>query len=75
MPLTQESNCVLQDCTTQDKQCDTQVYVTWKGTDKDGVLFQSDEKRISGFTDFDVKSYYEAALDLPQTTYYYNVWI
>ena len=51
-------------------QCDTQVYVTWVGKDRDGRTCLSDNFRISGFTDFGVKSYYDAAVGLPSTTYY-----
>lgn len=29
----------------------------------------SDNYRISGFTDFNVKSYYDSALKLPEQTY------
>ncbi len=71
--VTGESNCVIPDCTASDRRCDTQVFVTWKGTDLSGAMLLSDEKRISGFTSFDVSSYYTSATELASTTYYFNV--
>ena len=68
-PVT-EYNCMLFGCTAAQSQCDTQVYVTWVGKDRDNRTCVSDNFRISGFTDFGVKSYYDAALGLPSTTYY-----
>ena len=61
---------MINDCKSGMTQCDTQVYVTWVGKDRDGRTCLSDNFRISGFTDFGVKSYYDAAVGLPSTTYY-----
>ena len=71
-PVT-EYNCMLFGCTSAMGQCDTQVYVTWVGKDRDNRTCLSDNFRISGFTDFGVKSYYDAAVGLYSTTYYSNV--
>ena len=64
-----ERNCMLSSCTASMNQCDTQVYVTWVGTDKQKRVCTSDNFRLTGFVDFGVKSYVESALWLSNTTY------
>lgn len=64
-----EINCVLDGCSSAMSQCDTQVYVTWKGKDSEKRTCLSDNFRISGFTDFGIKSYYDAATDLSKQSY------
>ena len=44
--------------------------MTWVGTDKDQRILQSNNYKIDGFVDFDIKNYYTAATVLPETTYY-----
>ena len=48
--------------------------MTWVGTDKDQRILQSNNYKIDGFVDFDIKNYYTAATVLPETTYY-NIWL
>lgn len=43
--------------------------MTWVGKDSDSRTCQSDNFRLSGFTDFGMKSYFDAAKDLSTSTY------
>ena len=66
-------NCVIPECIDKfsgyPNECDTQVYVTWVGTDNNDRHLQSDNFRLSAFGDFKLQSYYEAALKLSDQTY------
>lgn len=59
-----EMNCVKHGCSESDPTCDTQVFVTFVGKDSDQRTCVSDNMRLTGFTDFGVKSYYDAAVGL-----------
>jgi len=62
-----ENNCFKQakDCTANaGAECDTQVFVTWTGTDKHNWDMTSDNFRLSGFSDYGVRSYLDAARNL-----------
>ena len=48
-----------------DSRCDTQVYVTWKGTDSTERNCESDNYRLTGMADFMIKSYVAEAEQLP----------
>ena len=64
-----ERNCMIIGCDSTQTSCDTQVYVTWKGVDRDGRDLVSDNFRLTGFTDFGVRSYVDAAQSLSDKTY------
>ena len=65
----EEHNCFFTGCKEDNAACDTQVYVTWVGTDSNDHDCTSDNFRISGFTDFGVKSFLESAHGLSNSTY------
>ena len=58
----EEKNCFKPDCSTAgDNECDTQVFVTWVGRDSGRDDCTSDNYRLSGFADFSMVSYLDAA--------------
>ena len=70
-----EHNCFRTDCADENVdsyECDTQVFVTWVGRDNDRDDMTSDNYRISGFYDFGIVSYLEAAWGLWKETYDQN---
>jgi hypothetical protein len=68
-PAGSERNCVIIGCDSSQTSCDTQVFVTWKGVDREGRDLVSDNYRLTGFTDFGVRSYVDAAQRLSDKTY------
>ena len=60
-----ERNCFKSDCATSSQYaCDSQVFLTWVGRDNDRDDCTSDNYRISGFTNFGIISYLDAAKKL-----------
>ena len=37
-------------------KCDTQVYLTWRGTDRKGAILMSDNYRLSNFGDYSIST-------------------
>ena len=57
-----ENNCFRTDCANATEgECDTQVFVTWVGRDSGRDDCTSDNYRISGFSDYGIVSYLDAA--------------
>lgn len=67
-----EWNCMLFGCTADNTNCDTQVFVTWVGTDSQGRHCTSDDFRLTGFDAYGVQSYVDAAENLSHKTYTSN---
>jgi hypothetical protein len=60
-----ERNCFKSDCAVAEQyDCDSQVFLTWIGRDNDRDDCTSDNYRISGFTNFGIISYLDAAKKL-----------
>ena len=60
-----ESNCFTSDSNCTGSSCDTKVFVTWRGTDADGLYLYSDNYRITNLVDYSIQTYYENASNLP----------
>lgn len=61
----EEHNCLKSDCAEAgDRECDTQVFVTWAGRDSKRDDCTSDNYRISAFTNYAIISYLNSARDL-----------
>ena len=50
-------------------ECDTQVFVTWTGTDKDGEYFESVNYSIQGLRKYGGSKYMDSARKIAQQTY------
>jgi hypothetical protein len=64
-----EMNCFITGCTRDLTECDTQVFVTFQGSDVDGRWTTSDNYRISAFDAYSIRSYLNAARNLGTQTY------
>ena len=62
----EEENCLRKECASESNEntCDTQVFVTWWGRDSDRDDCTSDNFRISGFVNYSIISYLDAAKKL-----------
>mmetsp|Transcript_29468 Transcript_29468/g.21922 ORF Transcript_29468/g.21922 Transcript_29468/m.21922 type:complete len:236 (+) Transcript_29468:6-713(+) len=64
-----EQNCFQESCSSGKTECDTKVYLTWLGTDKDGIPCVSDNYRISYFTQYSITSLVQSAIEMGNSTY------
>ena len=56
----EEENCMFSDCYTglvAPQKCDTQIFLTWAGNDRDLEWCDSDNFRISAFENYGIVSY------------------
>ncbi|CDW79912.1 h aca ribonucleoprotein complex subunit 3 [Stylonychia lemnae] len=57
-----DSNCFLYGCTSSaNSDCDTKIYLTWIGTDREGRVFTSDNYRVSNFMDYSLNTLLSSA--------------
>jgi len=57
-------NCYRNNCGVSLTECDTKVYLTWRGTDKKGIVLISDNYRLSNFMDYSLNTLYASAKTL-----------
>ena len=68
--IVSEKNCYVSGCEVPgEPTCDTQVFVTWKGTDKKGEYCESVNYAIHGFGRYGASKYMAEARNLPKETY------
>eukprot|EP00347_Sterkiella_histriomuscorum_P013638 403363952 len=57
-----DSNCFLYGCSSSvNSQCDTKVYLTFIGEDREGRVFTSDNYRLSNFMDYSLNTLFSSA--------------
>ena len=65
-----ETNCYIQSCTSsrETSNCDTKVFVTWVGNDKNSRWCESDNYRITNFMRHSITTYFESAVNVAEVT-------
>lgn len=63
-----EKNCFVRTCrgsnSRQSPNCDTKVYITWEGNDKENRYCVSDDFRITNLMQHSIQSYFDSAINV-----------